>query len=124
MIGPRFRAGLVLLFVFAAGVLAGMFFERHHALSLHASMSPADLHAAAMVDMREALDLDDRQVEQIHAIMSERQQLVEHLWEQLRPEVQSAMREVHAEIADLLRPDQRERFHSWLAERREQDVPD
>ncbi len=123
MIGARFRAGLVLLFVFAVGVLAGMFFERHHLLSLHASMSPADLHAAAMAEMREALDLDDRQAEQIHAIMSERQQLVEHLWGQLRPEVQSAMRQVHAEIADLLRPDQLERFHSWLTERGEQALP-
>jgi hypothetical protein len=30
------------------------------------------------------------------------------------------MRQVHVEIAELLRPDQRKRYHDWLIRRREQ----
>ena len=120
MIGHRVRAGAVVLFVFAVGVLAGIVFERHHLTPTPAAMSVAEEHEAAMAELREVLGLDDRQVAQIHAILTERQQLVQQMWEQLRPEVQSAMRQVHSEIAELLRPEQRERFHNWLTQRLEQ----
>lgn len=120
MMGPRVRAGAVLLFVFAAGVFAGLFFERHHWAPTSAAMSVAAEHEAAIAELKEVVGLDDEQVEQVHAILAERQQIVQHMWEQLRPEVQSAMRQVHNEIAELMRPDQRERFHDWLTRRREQ----
>ncbi len=123
MIAPRVRAGLVLLFVFTAGGVAGMAVERHHSIQLHGALSAADEHEAALTDLRQALDLDERQTEQIHAIMAERQQIVQSMWEQLRPEVQSAMRDVHTEIAALLRPDQQARFHDWILERRDQSLP-
>lgn len=119
MMGPRVRAGAVLLFVFAAGVFSGLFFERHHWAPTSAAMSTAAEHEAAIAELKEVVGLDDEQVEQVHAILAERQQIVQHMWEQLRPEVQSAMRRVHTEIAELLRPDQRPAFHDWLTRRRE-----
>ena len=48
--------------------------------------------------------------------------MVQLKWEQLRPEVQDAMRQVHIDIAELLHSDQRKRFHDWLTRRREQHL--
>lgn len=121
--GPRARAAVVVSTVFAAGFLTGMVFERHDAVPATAAMSPAEEHDAAMDELQELLELDSEQVAQIHAILVDRQKLVETMWEQFRPEVQTAMRQVHVDIANLLRPDQRERFHEWLTRRRAEQDP-
>ena len=81
-------------------------------------MSPEEEHRAAMAELRELLELDDEQVEQIRAIVARRQRIVQGAWEQLRPELQEEMQRVHIDIAELLRPEQRVRFHEWLIERR------
>lgn len=125
MTAPRTRAALVLLFVFAAGVLAGIALDRHH---LHPTTAPSLAtmaeHEAAMAELREVLELDDEQAEQIHALFVDRQEIVQQMWEQLRPEVQAAMREVHLEITALLRPEQRQAFHDWLLRQRQQHRSD
>ena len=120
---PAIRASIVLLTVFALGMVAGYAAHDHLQRPLHRDLTGApsgpELHEAAMREMRELLDLDDEQLEQIHALLAERQETVQRIWEQLRPEVQRAMTEVHEEIASLLRPDQRQRFHEWLLQQRE-----
>jgi uncharacterized membrane protein len=122
----RVVAGVVLLFVFVLGALAGVFVERHHYHSVARSGGPsaAEVHEAAMAEMHETLGLDEEQTEQIHAVLARHQQLVQRTWEQVRPEVQSAMREVHIEIAELLRPEQRERYHEWLSQQRDESQGD
>ena len=122
MMGPRARAGGVLLFIFALGVLAGVAYERHFVARPLTTMSAADEHEAAMAELQELLELDEDQVAQIHRILAERQHMVQLKWEQLRPEVQDAMRQVHADIGELLHPDQRKRFHEWLIRRRAQHL--
>ena len=119
MTGARMRAALVLLIVFAAGALAGVAFERHHAVPTPTAMTTEEEQTAAMAELREVAGLDDQQAAAIHAILAEHQDVVQHMWEQLRPEVQGAMLQVHSEIAELLRPDQRERFHDWIQRQRE-----
>lgn len=122
MIGTRLRATGVLLFVFAAGMLGGIALERHRATPSKAEM--VDRHEATMASLREALSLDDQQVAQIEGLMAVHQRNVQRQWEALRPEVRTAMRQVNHEIAELLRPDQRARFHAWLLERRgEHEAP-
>ena len=151
MIGPRVRATLVLVVVFATGGLAGVAFERHRAAfppaappstpspssisssissstvsttSSGAGASPAELvHAATMAELERELELDEKQVEQILRLLVDRQKLIQRHWEQLRPEVHAAMQEVHREIAELLRPDQVTAYHRWLQERRRQGLP-
>jgi Spy/CpxP family protein refolding chaperone len=118
MTGQRVTAGLVLLSVFSLGAFVGVFIDRHRAPRVSAGVSPNDIHEAAMAELRDELGLDEEQIRQIHLIMANRQQLVERVWEQLRPELVAAMNEVHVEIAALLRPEQRERFHAWLEQRR------
>jgi hypothetical protein len=118
----RIVAGVVLLLVFGLGALAGVFVERHHYHSVVRSGGPSarEVHEAAMAEMHETLGLDDDQIEQIHAVLARHQQLVQRTWEQVRPEVQNVMREVHIEIAELLRPEQREHYHEWLSRQRDE----
>ena len=122
MMGPRARAGTVVVFVFATGVLAGMAYERHFSHRSGVVLSAAAEHEAAIAELRDVVGLDDSQLAEVHTLLSERQEVVQHMWEQLRPEVQSAMEQVHNEIAELLRPDQLQRFHDWLTQRREQGL--
>jgi len=114
MIGPRVRATAALLFVFAAGALAGVFVDRHHHVPASGTVSPAQEHDIAIAELAEFLELDDQQVARIHAILDDNQQIVQQMWEQLRPEVQNAMQHVHEQIAAQLHPHQLERFHQWL----------
>lgn len=120
MIGSRTRAWAVLLFVFAAGVLSGVAFERHHAWPAYSVTVGAEQeHAAALAELRDAVGLDEQQMATVHTILADNQKVVQQMWEQLRPEVQMAMQQVHAQIAELLRPEQQERFHEWLMKRRD-----
>ena len=116
---PQIRAGIVLLCVFAVGVVSGVALERYGSMLSPSSPTASEEHEAALTELREAVGLDDGQLAQVHAILADRQEIVQQMWEQLRPEVQAAMSQVHMEIAEVLRPDQRERFHHWLTERRE-----
>lgn len=119
MTGPGLRAGVVLVCVFLFGAVTGVFIERHHSISTHApdELSPQEVHEAAMTEMEEVLQLDEEQIEKIHAILADNQAAVQRAWEQLRPHVHEAMNEVHVEIAAVLTPDQRERYHRWLSHR-------
>jgi len=115
----RILAGLVLASVFVLGAVVGVAIDRHHYLTLApAEISAEEMHAAAMAELRDEIGLDDEQIERVHAILASRQELVQELWEQLRPELQAAMQDVHEEIAELLRPEQLGRFHEWLQRRR------
>ncbi len=119
MIAARLRAAAALLFVLGLGFAAGLRFERHRPKPPPVTLSVAEEHDAAVAELRQDLGLDDAQVAQVHAILTRHHAVVQQSWEHLRPEVETAMRQVHIEIAGLLRPDQRERFHNWLSRRRE-----
>jgi hypothetical protein len=114
------RAAVVLAFVFALGALTGIFVDRHHLAPASTGLSAEAVHNAAMSELRAALDLDEEQMDQIHGILARHQDEVQQAWETLRPELQTAMQGVHFEIAELLRPDQRTRYHEWLSERQRQ----
>ena len=116
----RLTAAVVLLLVFALGALTGTIIERHRSTRPPKLMSAEEEHKAAMAELRDILDLDDEQVAQIYDILHKHRGVVERTWEELRPEVQQAMQQVHIEIGEMLRPDQRKKFHQWLMERRNQ----
>jgi Spy/CpxP family protein refolding chaperone len=113
-------AAVVLLLAFALGVLTGTIVERHRSTRPTKMMSAEGEHRAAMAELTELLDLDDEQVAQIYDILHRHRGIVQRTWEELRPAVQSAMQQVHIEIGEMLRPDQRKKFHQWLMERRDQ----
>lgn len=119
MTGPRIRAAVVLLSVFAVGVLGGVALERFHAVSRMVETTADQEHLEAISELRHELGLDDGQAAAIHEILTEHQHVVQQTWEQLRPEVQEAMLKVHEEIAELLNPEQLQHFHEWLNHQRE-----
>ena len=120
---PKAMAALVLLSVFTLGAVAGIFVHGHLGAPLHglrpAETSTTQLHEEAMEELRATLQLSDEQVTAIESIMAHRQEIVQTMWERLRPEVQEAMQEVHEEIAALLTTEQRQRFHEWLLQQRQ-----
>ena len=124
MIGPGVRAAGALLCVFGFGLVSGLAIERHlGSESPVVAIGSAEEHARRMDELRSALDLDDAQMQRIHELMMEHQDSIQVLWEQLRPEVQAAMQDVHVEISELLRPEQRQLFHEWLMRHQEADAP-
>ena len=114
--GQRTRAATVLGCVFLVGALAGIAFDRHH-FGTGATRGADDEHNKAMRQLRNVVGLDDDQIEEVHHILGRHRETVHEAWMKLRPDLSEAMREVHTEIADLLRPEQRARFHEWLSER-------
>lgn len=121
MIGPGLRVVLVIAGVFGAGLVCGVFLERHHSVLPQPQIHSAAVaeHERALEELRVVVGLDDEQMEAVNRIIASHQRVVEMHWEQLRPEVQEAMQQVHHEIAEHLRPDQRERYHLWLQQQRE-----
>jgi len=122
--GPKLLAAVVVVAVFALGAVAGIAVHGHLGAPLHGPMHQApatanELHDAAMAELRIQLELTDEQVAAIDSIVARRQETVQRMWEQLRPEVQGAMRDVHEEITALLSPDQRAHFHEWLLAQRQ-----
>jgi hypothetical protein len=124
MMGQRIWAGTAQLCVLSLGTFAGVFFERHHAVPQSPDSTAAQLHDTAMSELDELLGLDDEQIEQFHAVLAGRQELVQNAWEQVRPQVTAAMRDIHTDIGELLRPDQRRLYHEWLNRQREEDDGD
>jgi hypothetical protein len=115
----RIRALLALAVVFAAGLLAGVFLERQRSPPPRVLHAAAAEHEARLEELRQVVGLDDDQLEQVEGILARNQRIVQLHWEQLRPEVQDAMLRVHQEIAGILRPEQRQRYHEWLELQRE-----
>jgi hypothetical protein len=112
------KAALVLVATFITGCLFGAAITLHlHHLPGHARVSSVprgEIHAAALDDLRRAVDLDEVQLRSVHEILVRRQDEVEILWRRVRPEVQETLGDVHREIAEQLSPEQRQRFHEWL----------
>ena len=84
-------AGLVLGAVFGAGLLGGVALERHFFAGPPRVASPQEAHASALSSLVEALELDEEQTEQVHEIIAANHRVVQESWEELRPQVQSAM---------------------------------
>ncbi len=123
MKGSVVRAALVLVSIFAVGVVAGVFLERLHSISDSVAGSPtvpdlglsgAAVHAAAMSSLEDSLHLDPEQLDHIHQVFEKHQSVVQQSWESMRPSLSIAMEKVHREVADLLSAEQRQAFHDWL----------
>ena len=79
-------------------------------------------HEAALRDLRQSVGLDDEQMQRVHEIFARNQGVVRAAWRAVQPEIEIAMEKVHREVADLLEPEQRRRYHDWLMARRGQSA--
>ena len=75
-------------------------------------------HEAVLQDLQQSVGLDDAQIEQVHAVFVRHQSIVEVTWEAVRPQIEIALEKAHREVAELLGPEQRARYHEWLVARR------
>ncbi len=71
-------------------------------------------HAGMVASLQKDIDLDAEQMHAVQAIMQHHQERVDHAWAVVRPEVRAALDSIERQIAEVLRPDQRDRFHAWF----------
>lgn len=64
------------------------------------------------------LDLDDRQREQVRALIAETRTEIKNIKNQYRPQMKAVIEKSKAKMRQLLRPDQLEKFEKYMAERK------
>ena len=106
--------GLALvLFGVALGIAGDRLVLSHHGGSVtHTERQ----HEMALGHFQQLFDLDDGQVRQIDSIFRRHQTTVTESWSSLQPRLRTAIESVHHSMFEVLRPEQRERFHAWLEE--------
>ena len=109
---PGWIKGVLLLGVtFAAGVVAGVGYERWHPAA-HATTT-ADAHEA-MHRLILDLDLDAVQQQAISQIFERRQKDIDAAWHEMAPHVRTTLDSAHDEILAVLHPDQAEKFRKMI----------
>lgn len=106
------RGTLLLAIVFAAGITAGVAYERSRG-SRHSSVArePHDV----IHHLARELDLDPAQQKAIAEIFARRQTEVDSTWHAVEPHVRATLDSTQQEIADVLRPDQLAKFQQMRA---------
>jgi hypothetical protein len=104
------RAVLLLGVTFALGGATGFAIGRSStAPRMPAAANPMEPHAFVQRLGRD-LDLDAKQRDGILAILTRRQTTIDSAWRSLQPSVRATIDSARAEIVELLRPGQRDRY--------------
>jgi Spy/CpxP family protein refolding chaperone len=109
------RAVLGALSLIVLGAVLGIALDRH----LHSSDGrgpTAALHDMTMSSLDERLDLTAEQRRQIDSIVGARHNSLRNAWQMLHSQLGAAVDTVHAEVEDVLTPEQRIAFREWLRE--------
>lgn len=106
-----FRGTLLLAVTFIAGVLIGAGVERRRTPALDAAGMSA-LHV--MHRLRDGLELDSAQQQEIAAILGHHQRAVDATWHSMRPHMRASLDSALEEIVSVLRPDQMERYRELV----------
>jgi hypothetical protein len=80
---------------------------------VHSAATGAN-HEQVMQALHRSLKLDSTQHSAIMATLQQHQLLVDSAWGALRPHVHATLDSTHAEIMNVLRPDQREAFRQMV----------
>jgi hypothetical protein len=108
---PRARALWALAATATVGFAAGVAIDR----AWLAPRGRASLSEPALLSaMRREVGLDDSQVVAVRAILERHQTAVDSAWQAIRPNVHAAIAAAQLEIAQVLRPEQRERYLRWI----------
>lgn len=111
LVGLSLLAGML-----AAGLLAGVALDR--AFAHRAPGSGRDACEGRRTHMFERLDLTSAQRERVDAILERRRGSMEAIWRETGPRMRALVDSTEAEIRQVLRPEQRERFDQLKEERR------
>ncbi len=106
------RGTLLLAIMFAAGVMAGVAYERRQT-SRHESVA-AETHDV-IHHLARQLDLDAAQQRAIAEILARRQKEVDSTWHAVEPHVRATLDSTHQEIARVLRANQLAKYQRMTA---------
>jgi len=121
----RFKVWLLLALVFVAGFAGGVVATRmkmRHFVH-EAAANPEFVRARVERELFSRLNLDPAQRTQVREILRDSQERLRTTREQIQPEVRLIMRDTHDRIAEVLKPEQREQFEKFLAEKRRPLLP-
>ena len=107
------KGALLLGLSFAAGVVLGAGYERHHGPG-HGSMG-MDPHEVLEHFSRE-LRLDSAQVDEVRAILVRRQSAVDSAWHSMQPRISATLDSTLREVLGVLHPDQAEKYRKMIGE--------
>lgn len=122
----RTKAALIVAVAFVAGLLVGV--AADHAMLLRAGrLFPrhgAPFAAHRVVEhLDHELHLTSAQRGAIQHIIDQHRARIDAAWNNVRPQVQSEMRATHAEIENVLTPEQRAKFRAMRTEHRRRGGP-
>ncbi len=117
MLNQRIASGLGGAALVVFGIAIGIVVDRFHLRDPHEPVSSAESqHRMALQHLQGLFALDDAQVDEIDEIFTRHQGAVIRSWMTIQPSLQSAIESVHLSMSEVLRPDQREAFRTWLEE--------
>ena len=105
------RGALILALTFAAGVAAGVGYDRH--VSPPSGVPKMDA-AHALQHMRLALKLDSGQTAAITGLLARHQHAVDSSWHAMQPEVHANLDSTLREIMTVLTPEQAGKFREMV----------
>jgi hypothetical protein len=109
---PAWAKGtLVLVVTFAAGLAAGLSYNRHRPPE-HRPPGNAAEHLTQR--LHEELALDSAQQAAVAAIFARRQSVVDSTWHVMRPLVHATLDSTLREVAGVLRPEQLARYREMM----------
>ena len=120
MKSSRAILGVVLVFLLGmlCGILATHLMYKYRIESILSGRAQTrEEHIVNRLDRK--LDLDERQEEQIRAIIHETQEQIKALRTQLRPQTEAIIEQAQAKISIILTPEQRRKYEQMIAERKE-----
>lgn len=124
----RLLSLVVLLGTFFAGSLAGAAFTRvvnaDQAVQSQPEKKAEQPEKKKRRSIFDELGLTPQQDSQIHAIMKQTEPKTDSMWREFRPRIRAVIDSAHAEIDNVLKPEQRQQLQQWRQERRERQRRD
>ncbi len=77
--------------------------------------TPEEARDRLLNDLQTTVGLNDDQLQSVHIILSQNQEVISSAWENVQPQLSAAVDSVWAQINAVLDPEQAEKFHHWYA---------
>ena len=118
-------AGILLVFILGStsGTILTHMVDRAR-FEAYVSGGPGAREEEIVKRLSKKLDLDNRQLEQVRTIVHETHESIRQIRQQLHPQMETLIDQGQKRVSAVLRPDQREKFEKFIAERKEHRHPE
>ncbi len=117
----RWKAILSIILIFLLGGMAGAFVMHTMDQQRMERMVKGDPHMMREIiiqRLKRELDLDQAQLEQVRAIVSDTHNEIREVRKQIRPQIDQVLQRSEDRVRAILRPDQVEKFNKIVEERK------